>query len=100
MYKFSIQVILDIGYEKYRQKFNINFLAQKFGEKYRSMLAGIYVFTGGDVIECFQGKRKIEYSIKTLNRPHTIMKLSKFLNVQNIALYKTWRWVESFEPIM
>ena len=49
MYKFSIRIILDIGCEKYRQKFNINFLAQSFGEKYCSMLASIYVFTGEDV---------------------------------------------------
>ena len=77
MYKFSIQVILDIGYEKYRQKFNINFLAQKFGEKYRSMLAGIYVFTGEDVIECFQGKRKIEYSknIESTAHHHEAIKI-------------------------
>ena len=59
MYKFSIQILLDTGYGKYRQKFNINFLAETFGENYRSMLAGIYVFPGENVTSAFKGKRKL-----------------------------------------
>ena len=58
MYKFRIHIILDIGYRKYCQKLNIRFLAQKFGEKYCSMLAGIYICTGEDVTSAFKGKTK------------------------------------------
>ena len=61
--------VLDIGFGKYRQKFNINFLAQKFGEKYCSILAGIYVFTGEDVTSAFKRKGKLD-PLKKLNRPH------------------------------
>ena len=67
--KFSIQIIPDIGYRKYRQKLNINFLAQKFGEKYCSMLAGIYVITGENLTSAFKGKGKLGPQ-KKLNRPH------------------------------
>ena len=48
--------MLDISCGKYCQKSNINFLAQKFGEKYCSMLSGVYVFTGEDVTNVFKGK--------------------------------------------
>ena len=34
-------------------------LAQTLGEKYCSMPAGIYVFTGEDVTIAFKGKRKL-----------------------------------------
>ena len=44
--------------ENIAKKFDINFLAQKFGEKYRSRLAGIYTFTAEDVTSAFKGKRK------------------------------------------
>ena len=56
MYKFSVQIILDIGYGKYFQKSKINFLAQKFEEKFCSTLAGIYVFTGEDVTSAVKEK--------------------------------------------
>ena len=59
MTKFSIQIILDVGYGKYRQKFKISFLVQQFGEKYCSMLKGIYVFTGEDVTRAFKEKEKL-----------------------------------------
>ena len=57
--------VLDIGFGN-RQKFNINFLAQKFGEKYCSMLTGIYVFTGEDVTSAFKRKGKLN-PLKKLN---------------------------------
>ena len=68
LYKFGIRIILDIGCGKYCLKFNINYLSQTFGEKY-CMLAGIYVFTGEDVMNAFKGKRKLG-PLKKLNRPH------------------------------
>ena len=60
---------MPLGYGKYRQKSNINFQAQKFGERYCSMLAGICVFTGEDVTRAFKGKGKLGPQ-KKFNRPH------------------------------
>ena len=50
-------------------KSSTSILAQKFGEKYCSMLAGIYVFTSEDVTSAFKGKGKLG-SLKKLNRPN------------------------------
>ena len=43
-------------YGKHCQKLNINFLAKKFGEKYSSMLAEIYVLIGEDVTSALREK--------------------------------------------
>ena len=42
MCRFSIQIVFDIGYEKYRQKFNINFLGQRFE---KSIVLCLWEFT-------------------------------------------------------
>ena len=92
----------NIGHGKYRQKFSITFLVQKFGKIYCSMLARIFVFTGEDVSNAFKKKeigssKKIEST--TPSRCFAVQNkilnwVGKFFNIQNIVLQKTRRWVE------
>ena len=67
-HRYSLTIIVDIGYGKNRQKINVSFLAKKMGEKYYSMLTGFYVFTGEDVTSSFEGKGKLG-PLKKLKNP-------------------------------
>ena len=67
-HRYSLTIIVDIGYGKIRQKINVSFWARKMGEKYCSMLTGFYVFTGEDVTSSFKGKGKLG-PLKKLKNP-------------------------------
>ena len=100
MYKFTIQIILDIGYGKYRKNFNITFLAKKLG---KSIVLCLGEFSCSPVktlrvLLKRKGKigssKKIELAIpfRSFQVQNKILKLvDKFLNIQHIVLQKNWK---------